>query len=52
MVARDIKLYPPPSFAGLSAISPIFGAYVQVYIGTTNSTKQRIIGEIALRPAN
>ena len=30
----------------------IFGAYVQVYIGTTNSTKQRIIGEIALRPAN
>ena len=29
-----------------------FGAYAQVYIGTTNSTKQRTIGAIALRPAN
>ena len=28
-----------------------FGAYVQVYIGTTSSTKQRTIGAIALRPA-
>ena len=29
-----------------------FGAYVQVYIGITNSTKQRTIGAIALRPEN
>ena len=29
-----------------------FGAYEQVCIGTTNSTKQRTIGAIALRPAN
>ena len=29
-----------------------FGAYAQVYIGTTNSTKQRTVGEIALIPEN
>ena len=29
-----------------------FGAYAQVYIGTTNSTKQITVGVIALRPAN
>ena len=29
-----------------------FGAYVQVYIGTNNSTKQITLGEIVLRPAN
>ena len=27
-----------------------FVAYTQVYIGTTNSTKQRTVGAIALRP--
>ena len=30
----------------------IFVAYAQVYIGTTNSTKQISVGAIALRPAN
>ena len=29
-----------------------FGEYAQVYIGTTNSKKQRTIGVIALRPGN
>ena len=29
-----------------------FGAYAQVYMGTTKSTKQRTVGEIALRPEN
>ena len=29
-----------------------FGAYEQVYIGTTNSTKQRMVGVISLRPSN
>ena len=29
-----------------------FGAYAQVYIGTKNSTKQRRVGAIVLRPAN
>ena len=29
-----------------------FGAYAHVYIGTTNSTKQRMVGAIALRLAN
>ena len=29
-----------------------FGAYAQVYIGTTNSTKQITVGAIELRPAN
>ena len=29
-----------------------FGAYAQVYIGTTKSTKQRTVGAIALIPAN
>ena len=29
-----------------------FGAYAQVYIGTTNSTKQRTVGTIALIPEN
>ena len=29
-----------------------FGAYIQVYIGTTNSPKQKMVGEITLRPAN
>ena len=28
-----------------------FGEYSQVYIGTTNSTKQRTVGAISLRPA-
>ena len=28
------------------------GSYAQVYIGTTNSIKQRMVGEIALRPEN
>ena len=30
----------------------IFGAYAQVCIVTTNSTKQRTVGSIALRPSN
>ena len=30
----------------------IFGSYEQVYIGTKNSTKQRTVGQIALRPEN
>ena len=29
-----------------------FGAYAEVYMGTTNSTKQRTVGAIALIPAN
>ena len=29
-----------------------FGAYAQVYIGTTNRTKQKTVGVIALRLAN
>ena len=29
-----------------------FGAYALVYIGTTNSTKQRTVGEITIRPEN
>ena len=29
-----------------------FGAYANVYIVTTNSTKQRILGSISLRPEN
>ena len=29
-----------------------FGAYSQVYIGTTKSTKQRTVGSISLRPEN
>ena len=29
-----------------------FGAYAQVYIGTTKSTKQRTVGTISLIPAN
>ena len=29
-----------------------FGAYAQFYIGTTNSTKQRTVGAIALISAN
>ena len=29
-----------------------FGAYAQVYIDTTNSIKQRMVGAVALRPAN
>ena len=29
-----------------------FGAYAHVYIGTTNSAKQRTVGAIALRPEN
>ena len=29
-----------------------FGAFVQVYIGTINSKKQRTVGAIALRPEN
>ena len=29
-----------------------FGAYAQVYIDTNNSTKQRKVEAIALRPAN
>ena len=29
-----------------------FGAYGQVYKGTNNSTKQRMVGASALRPAN
>ena len=29
-----------------------FGAYAQVYIGTTKSTKQRTVEEVALIPAN
>ena len=29
-----------------------FGAYAQVYIGTTNSTKKRTLGSIALIPEN
>ena len=29
-----------------------FGAYSQVYIGTTNSTKQRTVGAIAIIPEN
>ena len=32
MVARDIKLYPPPSFAGLSAISPIILCFVLLVV--------------------
>ena len=33
-------------------LSIIFGAYTQVYIGTTNITKQRMVGMITLRPEN
>ena len=29
-----------------------FGAYCEVYIGTTNTTEQRSVGAIALRPSN
>ena len=29
-----------------------YGVYAQVYIGTTKSTKQRLVGSIALRAAN
>ena len=29
-----------------------FGAYAQVYLGTTNITKQRMVGDIALIPDN
>ena len=40
---------PNPDYIKLKII---FGAYVQVYIGTTNSTKQRMVGAIALLPEN
>ena len=30
----------------------MFGAYCEVYIGTTNTTAQRSVGAIALRPSN
>ena len=29
-----------------------FGAYIQVYRGTNNSSKQKMVGEITLRTAN
>ena len=33
-------------------LSITFGAYAQVYIGTTKITKQRMVGAISLRPEN
>ena len=47
--AAIILVSPNPDYNKLKIT---FGAYAQVYIGTTNSTKQRTVGEIALIPAN
>ena len=41
-----------PSNLDYNKLKIKFGAYAQVYIGTTNSTKQIRLGVISLRPSN
>ena len=48
-LASIILGFPNPDYNKLKIK---FGAYAQVYIGNTNSTKQRTVGAIALIPAN
>ena len=45
-----IILGPPNTYYNKLRVA--FGSYVQVYIGTTNSSKQITVGMIALRPKN